>query len=210
MSVALCAFLLLGCLDVDAKLSLNSQGLATGEYLVTLDKSVALLGGITSAKQWRDETIKSSDSPLVKNDISVTENSKSYIMKIMAKNYLLNEDDLNARTLADGRIRLVFANKDATDTTLGTISLILTFPYEIAEMSSDFTKVNSRTASLKIPLSKLVTEAYVLTEAPKSGVSTTVALPKTKASTITCVKGNLVKKVSGKNPKCPAGFKIGR
>jgi len=90
-SLALSTFLLLGCLNVDAKLSLNSQGLATGEYLVTLDKSVALLGGITSAKQWRDETVKSSDTPLVKNDISVTENSTSYVMKIKAKNYLLND-----------------------------------------------------------------------------------------------------------------------
>jgi len=209
-SVLLCTFFLLGCLNVDAKLSLNSQGLATGEYLVTLDKSVALLVGITSAKQWRDETVKNSDTPLPKDDISVTENSTSYIMKIKAKNYLLNDDSLKAEVLGDGRIKLVFTNKDATESTIGTISLTVTFPYEIAEMSSDFTKVNSRTATLNIPLSKLVIEAYVLTEAPKSVVSTTVARPKIKTSTIICMKGNLVKKVSGKNPKCPGGFKIGK
>ena len=196
-------------MNVDAKLSLNSQGLATGEYLVTLDKSVALLGGITSAKQWRDETIKSG-TPLVKNDVSVTENSTSYIMKIKVKNYRLNEDDLNAKTLVDGRIRLIFANKDESESTIGTVSLTVTFPYEISEMSSDFTKINSRTATLNIPLSKLVLEAYVLTEAPKSVESTTVTLPKIKTSKIICVKGKLVKKVSGKNPKCPKGFRKGK
>ena len=34
------------------------------------------------------------------------------------------------------------------------------------------------------------------------------ASPITKKSTITCLKGTLVKKVSGLNPKCPTGYKI--
>ena len=40
----------------------------------------------------------------------------------------------------------------------------------------------------------------------KSGTTTTTS-PTTKKSTITCVKGMVVKKVSAVSPKCPAGYK---
>ena len=60
-----------------------------------------------------------------------------------------------------------------------------------------------------------------LTQAPAGGSSTTATTATTTAttatttattaskakSTITCVKGKTVKKVTGTNPKCPAGYK---
>lgn len=40
-----------------------------------------------------------------------------------------------------------------------------------------------------------------------SQISTQSAKTKTKKKSITCIKGKVTKKVSGTNPKCPAGFK---
>jgi hypothetical protein len=53
--------------------------------------------------------------------------------------------------------------------------------------------------------------AAKLTQSPAGGSSTTAttAAPATTTAktTISCVKGKTVKKVTGANPKCPAGYK---
>ncbi len=56
------------------------------------------------------------------------------------------------------------------------------------------------------------TQSGTTTLAPISATATVMiagaAAPSRK--TITCVKGNKSKKVSGTNPKCPAGYKVKR
>ncbi len=50
--------------------------------------------------------------------------------------------------------------------------------------------------------------SIVMSAAPVTTTTTTTTPPKTvaKSTTITCVKGKLTKKVTGVNPKCPAGY----
>jgi hypothetical protein len=54
------------------------------------------------------------------------------------------------------------------------------------------------------------TQAGTSTLAPISATATIVIAGSVAKKTITCVKGNKTKKVSGTNPKCPKGYKIKR
>jgi hypothetical protein len=49
-------------------------------------------------------------------------------------------------------------------------------------------------------------ETIAPTPTPSATVVATVK-PTAKKTTITCVKGKTTKKVTGVNPKCPAGYK---
>jgi hypothetical protein len=54
------------------------------------------------------------------------------------------------------------------------------------------------------------TQAGTSTLAPASATATTmiVGVAQSTKKTITCTKGKTTKKVTGTNPKCPAGYKI--
>jgi hypothetical protein len=54
------------------------------------------------------------------------------------------------------------------------------------------------------------TQAGTTTLAPISANATVMIAGSVAKKTITCVKGNKTKKVSGTNPKCPKGYKIKR
>jgi hypothetical protein len=54
------------------------------------------------------------------------------------------------------------------------------------------------------------TQAGTTTLAPISATATVMIAGSVAKKTITCVKGNKTKKVSGTNPKCPKGYKIKR
>jgi hypothetical protein len=56
------------------------------------------------------------------------------------------------------------------------------------------------------------TQAGTTTLAPISAIATVMITGSTTPTkkTITCVKGNKTKKVSGTNPKCPKGYKVKR
>jgi len=54
------------------------------------------------------------------------------------------------------------------------------------------------------------TQAGTTTLAPISATATVIIAGSIANKTITCVKGNKTKKVSGTNPKCPKGYKVKR
>ena len=56
----------------------------------------------------------------------------------------------------------------------------------------------------KVEVAPAVTPTVTPTVAPTANAS---AAPSKPTMSITCVKGKTTKKVSGTNPKCPAGFK---
>ena len=63
---------------------------------------------------------------------------------------------------------------------------------------------------LKLPISlgsDLTTAKYNIVSANKWLDGNEKVWEKTQKKTITCVKGKLLKKVNGINPKCPTGYK---
>jgi len=58
------AFLLSGCFNIDAKITLDSKALASGTYKIEVTKEVAALVGITSAQALEDMLLKDQDSPM--------------------------------------------------------------------------------------------------------------------------------------------------
>jgi hypothetical protein len=50
-------------------------------------------------------------------------------------------------------------------------------------------------------------EAIAKAEAERRATAAAVVLPKSRKTTITCVKGKTIKKVTGFKPKCPAGYR---
>jgi hypothetical protein len=71
---------------------------------------------------------------------------------------------------------------------------------------------NAVAAQTPMPTPSVEPKAPVATPSPTPAtgddlISQKVSAPVVKKSTITCVKGNVVKKVTAVSPKCPAGYK---
>jgi len=158
---------LTACLNVEADLKLDSKALASGEYRITMDKSIAAMMGATDAESFKTQFMAQEGFDLSSEEIAVVESGNSFIMTVKATDYPLVEKDMSATVMPDGRIKFVFSQEGSTDESTmvaGNVSLKLEFPGDIAEMSPEFQKVDSRNVALDIPLSQTVVGAYVISE----------------------------------------------
>jgi hypothetical protein len=156
-----------GCMDVEANLKLDSKALATGQYKITMDKSVAVMMGATDVDSFKTQFMSQEGFDLSSEEIAVVESGDSYVMTVNATDYPLVEKDMSATVMADGRIKFVFSQEGSTDESTmvaGNISLKLEFPGDISELSPEFQKVDSRSVVLDIPFSQTVVDAYVISE----------------------------------------------
>jgi len=166
-----CIFVLTGCLNIGADISLNAKAEATGSFTIDVPKQVAVMMGITSAKSLESTLLESEDLKFPRgNSVDVKETDTSYVMTVKMINAPLMEDEMKAEVLPDGRIKFTFGNKGSIDTsgmdlgiTMGSISVKVVFPGELVEVSPEFTKVNGKTITLKVALDENV-EAYAISE----------------------------------------------
>ena len=173
-----CILVLSGCLNVSADISLNAKAEATGSYTVDIPKQVAAMMGITSAESLEGTLLESKDLNLPRgNSVDVKETDTSYVMTVKLMNAPLTEDEMKAEVLPDGRIKFTFGNEGSTDTggmdlgvTMGSISVKVVFPGDLVEVSPEFTKVNSKTITLKVALDKNV-KVYAISEPGTDGSS---------------------------------------
>ena len=162
---------LTACLNVEADLKLDSKALASGEYKITMEKSIAAMMGATDAESFKKVFIAQEDFDLASEEISVVESGDSYIMTVKATDYPLVDKDMSATLMPDGSIKFLFSQEGSTDESTmvaGTISLKLEFPGDITELSPEFQKVDNRNVLLDVPLSQVVAGAYVISESGDS------------------------------------------
>ena len=95
-----------------------------------------------------------------------------------------------------------------SDSTGNTISLNL-IPHKLldSEEAKTFIVKLSEIKLAAIADEKSKTDVRAKTAADKTAADASATAAKTKIQTITCSKGKLTKKVTGTNPKCPAGYK---
>ena len=162
---------LTACLNVEADLKLDSKALASGEYKITMEKSIAAMMGATDAESFKKVFIAQEDFDLASEEISVVESGDSYIMTVKATDYPLVDKDMSATLMPDGSIKFLFSQEGSTDESTmvaGNISLKLEFPGDITELSPEFQKVDNRNVLLDVPLSQVVAGAYVISESGDS------------------------------------------
>ena len=162
---------LTACLNVEADLKLDSKALASGEYKITMEKSIAAMMGATDAESFKKVFIAQEDFDLASEEISVVESGDSYIMTVKATDYPLVDKDMSATLMPDGSIKFLFSQEGSTDESTmvaGSISLKLEFPGDITELSPEFQKVDNRNVLLDVPLSQVVAGAYVISESGDS------------------------------------------
>ena len=172
--LALGVSVLTACLNVEADLKLDSKALASGEYKITMEKSVAALIGATDAESFKTQFMAQDGFDLSSEEIAVVESGDSYIMTVKATDYPLVEKDMSATVMPDGRIKFIFSQEGSTDESTmvaGNVSLKLEFPGDIAELSPEFQKVDSRNVVLDIPFSQTVVGAYVISEGGETAES---------------------------------------
>jgi len=162
--VPTCIFILSGCLNISADISLNAKAEATGSFTIDVPKQVAAMMGITSADSLESTLLESENFKFPRgNSVEVNETDASYVMTVKMINALLTEDEMKADVLPDGRIKFTFGNKGSTDTggmdlgiKMGSISVKVVFPGDLVEVSPEFTKVNGKTITLKVALDENV------------------------------------------------------
>ena len=162
---------LTACLNVEADLKLDSKALASGEYKITMEKSIAAMMGATDAESFKKVFIAQEDFDLASEEISVVESGDSYIMTVKATDYPLVDKDMSATLMPVGSIKFLFSQEGSTDESTmvaGNISLKLEFPGDITELSPEFQKVDNRNVLLDVPLSQVVAGAYVISESGDS------------------------------------------
>ena len=170
--VSTCIFVLSGCLNVSADISLNAKAEASGSFTIDVPKQVAAMMGITSAESLESTLLESEDLNLPRgNSVDVKETDTSYVMTVKMINAPLTKDEMKAEVLPDGRIKFAFGNKGSIDTsgmdlgiTMGSISVKVVFPGDLVEVSPEFTKVNGKTITLNVALDENV-DAYAISEA---------------------------------------------
>lgn len=163
--------ILTACLNVEADLKLDSKALASGEYKITMEKSIAAMMGATDTESFKKVFIAQEDFDLASEEISVVESGDSYIMTVKATDYPLVDKDMSATLMPDGSIKFLFSQEGSTDESTmvaGNISLKLEFPGDITELSPEFQKVDNRNVLLDVPLSQVVVGAYVISESGDS------------------------------------------
>jgi|688.fasta_scaffold45743_5 hypothetical protein len=165
---------LTACMNVEADLKLDSKALASGEYKVTIEKSIAAMMGITDEESFKTFLTTQEGSDLSSEEISVVDSGSSYVMTAKVSDYPLADDDMSATVMPDGRIKFVFSQEGNTDEStieVGGISLKIEFPGDISELSPEFQKVDSRNALLALPMSTPVSGAYVISETGETAES---------------------------------------
>lgn len=97
---------------------------------------------------------------------------------------------------------------DGNEQTIATESIREDAKREWLFLSAQNFTFSSPTIRVKLTQEKKLTAPNSSTTTTSSKVTTTVtSKPAAKPSTITCVKGKFTSKISGTNPKCPAGYK---
>ena len=169
--VPTCIFVLTGCLNIGADISLNAKAEATGSFTIDVPKQVAAMMGITSAESLESTLLESENFKFPRgNSVEVNETDASYVMTVKMINAPLTRDEMKAEVLPDGRIKFTFGNKGSTETggmdlgiKMGSISVKVVFPGDLVEVSPEFTKVNGKTITLKVALDENV-DAYAISE----------------------------------------------
>lgn len=163
--------LLSGCLKLEVNLALNSEALATGEYVISMNKETALAIGATDKESFKAAFLGTEGFDFPRDSIDVSDSGDSFVMTINVDDYALDDPDLNATVMNDGRIKLVF-RQEGSETDSGGFApelvVLMNFPGEIVEMSPEFTKVDSKTVSLKLSTDVVVPNAYVISESGES------------------------------------------
>ncbi|MHB1129664.1 MAG: hypothetical protein ACYC06_06430 [Ilumatobacteraceae bacterium] len=173
--------LLSGCFNVDVKIALDSEALASGTFKVEVTKQVAALAGITSAQALKDVMLSNEDSPMPEgSSIDTKETDTSYVMTVNLVNAPLTDNDMRAEVLPDGRIKFSFKQEGSTDPSgsamglgMGSMKLEITFPGKVIEASPDFSNVGNNSVSLSTTLDKSF-DIYAISEAGGSGSSSPI------------------------------------
>lgn len=165
MFIAASAVLFASCLNLDADLSINGEGLASGTYEVEVAKQAAALLGVSEPEDLKDRLLEGEGGILPKgNSVEVGERGEFYVMTVTMKDVPLTEEGMKAEVLEDGRVRFEFVNEESEDDMsfdaglAGTIDMRITMPGAIVE-SAGFEVVDDTTVEYSGP----VTEAVVLT-----------------------------------------------
>jgi hypothetical protein len=176
--------LLVGCVNLDVDLALDSNAEATGTYELTMAKTVASLLGVSKAEDLKKAVLDNSEFNLpAGNSVEVRDAGMSYVMTVTVKDLKLEDADLKAEVLGDGNIRFTFKNEgtepssDGFDLGMdtGSIKLRITFPGPIVETGPQFSKESDRVATLDIALDE-PSDTFVVSEPGSGGGSSPTVL----------------------------------
>lgn len=189
-----------------------------------INKQLGALMGMTSIKTAR-EILTSEDSELPKGtDLKVTENDVSYIVDMKVKDlaFIKEEEGLKARVLLNGDIEVRITGpeekteeetaEEEEDFDMPGVEAYMDYKIEMPGKIKSITGVGNelvkKISDTKFSIhddTKIPFEVVIISSVEKSLVDQITSF--FKKTTITCVKGKSTKKVTGKNPVCPSGYK---
>jgi hypothetical protein len=212
VSLLLFCSLLTGCMYVGTSLTVDYNGHLGGEYLVTVNKSLAAFAGITDLNSFKAYMLKESEAQMKALKVTWGETSESYEARLTTNKKFLppaSGDDITTTWLPDGRLKLIFRNEGSKDWVpdeespfaMGTIHFSLSWKDYMTpvEWSKDFLFQHT-ILTLKIPLQKPVAEAFVIFDVPKKFRGGPFLL---------CVKGEKYRVLKDRKKLCPKGFERG-
>lgn len=173
--VALSTVALAGCFDVSAVISVAADATASGTYEIALDREIADAAGIGSLEDFERSASEGTVDLPEGATLSFREDDRAYVMTAMFTGVPLQEDDLTAEVLDDGRVRLTFRNLGSADEggdlglADGSLSMTVTMPGRI-DMVDGFEQLDSDTVRWSGSLTDTV-NALVISDPGGSGSS---------------------------------------
>lgn len=174
-AIAVSAFALAGCIDVAAVISVAPDATASGTYEVSLDREIADAAGIGSLDEFEHSIGEGSMALPDGSTLSFREADRAYVMTATFAGVPLQDDDLSAEVLDDGRVRLTFRNLGGADQGSGagiadgSLSMTVTMPGRI-DVVDGFEQLDDDTVRWSGSLSDSV-NAFVISDPDGAGSS---------------------------------------
>lgn len=165
--IAAVTLLTSGCMSMTADITLDSQAKGSGSMVVSVNKQLASMAGISSADAFKAIVTESGTDTPANARIDASESETDYIATISFADTVLDDKDFGARVLENGNISFTFANEGSesagedelfADMDLGNATLTVNFPGDVIEFSGEgATKVDADTVKWSFPLTKSTT-----------------------------------------------------
>jgi hypothetical protein len=162
-------------MDVSAVITVAPDATATGTYEVALDREIAGAAGIDSLDEF-ESSVAEGDMGLPDGaSLSFREEDSAYVMSAAFTGIPLQEDDLAAEVLEDGRVRMTFRNLGSADEggTMGladgSLSITVTMPGRIDAVDG-FEQLDEDTVTWSGSLTDSV-NALVISDPAETGSS---------------------------------------
>jgi hypothetical protein len=162
-------------MDVSAVITVAPDATATGTYEVALDREIAGVAGIDSLDEF-ESSVAEGDMGLPDGaSLSFREEDSAYVMSAAFTGIPLQEDDLAAEVLEDGRVRMTFRNLGSADEggTMGladgSLSITVTMPGRIDAVDG-FEQLDEDTVTWSGSLTDSV-NALVISDPAETGSS---------------------------------------